>query len=123
MTWSNAQRYCRENFIDLATVRDASENQKIKDKLTTQTWIGLYRNPNIFWSDGSGSSFRYWDDGYNPLGSASVICGVAALQSSGKWRLIPCDRRLPFFCYSIPPGEWFTVLQWKRTNAAEHLNN
>ena len=125
MNWSDAQRYCRKNFIDLATVRNNTENQQIHNLMPSETltWIGLFRQPDIYWSDGSGSSFRYWGDFRNPLGSLSVICGVAAVQSSGKWKLMSCERKLPFVCHSVPPsGKWFTVLQCKRTNAP-HLNN
>ncbi|XP_044039306.1 lymphocyte antigen 75-like [Siniperca chuatsi] len=103
MNWSRAQRYCRENFIDLATVRNATESQELQSLvLSNWAWIGLYRDPNIYWSDGSGSSFRYWDTGYNKILS-SVACGVAALDNSGRWKFLPCETRLPFVCYSIPP--------------------
>uniref|UniRef100_A0A8D0ADU0 C-type lectin domain-containing protein n=1 Tax=Sander lucioperca TaxID=283035 RepID=A0A8D0ADU0_SANLU len=62
MNWSSAQRYCRENFIDLATVRNDSENQKVLSLGQSKrwTWIGLFRDPNLYWSDGSGYSFSYW---------------------------------------------------------------
>uniref|UniRef100_A0A8C5ESP9 C-type lectin domain-containing protein n=1 Tax=Gouania willdenowi TaxID=441366 RepID=A0A8C5ESP9_GOUWI len=42
--WAEAQRYCRENFHDLAAVEDQNENQKLLRTLTEQglyVWIGL----------------------------------------------------------------------------------
>ncbi|XP_044039307.1 lymphocyte antigen 75-like isoform X1 [Siniperca chuatsi] len=104
MNWSRAQRYCRENFIDLATVRNAAESQKLQNLvLSNWAWIGLFRDPNIYWSDGSGSSFRYWGNNENLIDSMSVACGVAALDNSGRWKFLPCETRLPFVCYSVPP--------------------
>ncbi|XP_042257516.1 L-selectin-like [Thunnus maccoyii] len=121
MTWSNAQRYCRENFIDLATVRNNTENQQIHNLVLTKdwTWIGLYRDPDSFlynWSDGSPYSLTTWGDKHSVSGSLrSMMCGV---QESNQWTFKSCEERFPFVCYSIPPGEWFTVLQWKPENAA-----
>ena len=110
MNWSNAQRYCRENYIDLATVRNDTENQQIQNYVQSgdRAWIGLFRNPDIYWSDGSNFSFTYWDSGAHPFGSLSRVC-AAAVQKSGKWKAKSCEERLPFVCYSIP-GECFTVL-------------
>ncbi|XP_037615519.1 lymphocyte antigen 75-like [Sebastes umbrosus] len=106
MNWSSAQRYCRENYIDLATVRNDTENQEIKSLVWSggRAWIGLFRHPNLTWSDGSNYKFSYWDY-LNPIGSLVHVCGVAALQESGKWRGYNCEMRLPFVCYSITPGE------------------
>lgn len=112
--WSDAQRHCRENFIDLATVRSGTENQEIHSLVPSDAWvwIGLSRDPNMYWSDGSGYTFSFLSTGSINISSTSVICGTAQ-QKSGKLR--HCESRFPFVCYSVPPPhEWFTVLQWKR---------
>ena len=45
MSWSDAQRYCRKHFIDLATVRNEEENQEIQSLTKNRSvWIGLYRS-------------------------------------------------------------------------------
>ncbi|KAI3376352.1 hypothetical protein L3Q82_016836 [Scortum barcoo] len=104
MNWSSAQRYCRENFTDLATVRSNTESQDIQNLVPGGwAWIGLFRDPNIYWSDGSSSSFRSWNTGPKPIGSMSVMCGAAALERSGRWTFLTCETRLPFVCYSISP--------------------
>ncbi|KAM9335562.1 snaclec echicetin subunit beta-like [Symphorus nematophorus] len=105
MNWSSAQRYCRENFRDLATVTNATQNQEIQNMFSAGRWpwIGLFRDPHVNWSDGSGSSFRHWSTDYISDGMISVMCGVSALQSSGQWMLRSCDTKLPFVCYSVPP--------------------
>ncbi|CAK6984957.1 macrophage mannose receptor 1-like, partial [Scomber scombrus] len=103
MDWSNAQRYCREKFTDLATVRSLAEHQEVRNKTTgSSVWIGLFRHPDVHWSDGSGYSFKYWDSRPNPFGSSSKICGVSASRI-GRWRAMPCDERLAFVCYGDPP--------------------
>ena len=110
MTWTNAQKYCREKFTDLATVRSDAENQAMHAvALSAYPWFGLHIDPNSYWSDGSISSFRHWEGASLPVGSMSVVCGVAALQNSGKWKFLQCETRLPFVCYSVPPppGEQF----------------
>ncbi|XP_074538398.1 putative C-type lectin domain family 20 member A [Halichoeres trimaculatus] len=102
MSWSSAQRYCRENYIDLATVRNHTEHQKIQSSAPSGAWpwFGLYRDPEVFWSDGSGYSFQFWGQGFNLVGSMSVVCGAADLPGSGKWSLKSCGDRFPFVCYS-----------------------
>uniref|UniRef100_A0A3Q0SJK1 C-type lectin domain-containing protein n=1 Tax=Amphilophus citrinellus TaxID=61819 RepID=A0A3Q0SJK1_AMPCI len=98
MSWSDAQKYCRENFLDLATVTNHGENQQVQEKAQKEmAWIGLHRDPNIYWSDGSKHSFTNWASGMNPFGGLSVIC--AALDGSGRWKMLSCEGPLPFVCY------------------------
>uniref|UniRef100_A0A8D3CID5 C-type lectin domain-containing protein n=1 Tax=Scophthalmus maximus TaxID=52904 RepID=A0A8D3CID5_SCOMX len=75
MNWSDAQNYCREHFTDLATVRNDTENLKIHKLLTENkdSWIGLFRDPHFYWSDGSVFSFSYWYTDYNYLGSRTLV--------------------------------------------------
>ncbi|XP_053272281.1 lymphocyte antigen 75 [Pleuronectes platessa] len=101
--WSEAQRHCREHYTDLATVRDDADNNKIwkLEEPIKWAWIGLYRDPQIYWSDGSNYSFSSWYQGEHPLGSMKVVCGVADLEQGGNWRLCSCEERKPFVCYSM----------------------
>ncbi|CAK6965264.1 macrophage mannose receptor 1-like [Scomber scombrus] len=122
MSWSSAQRYCRENYIDLATVRNDTENQQIQKMIGGYAWIGLFRNPDTYWSDGSGSSFTYWDGGSHPLGSLSRFCG-AAVQKSGKWKAKSCEDRLPFVCYSITVKRQVVKLRMKLEDSSVDLND
>ncbi|XP_030018746.1 putative C-type lectin domain family 20 member A [Sphaeramia orbicularis] len=104
LSWTAAQSYCRSNYVDLATVKNPSDDQKIQNVMPSDSsaWIGLFRNPNFNWSDGSSFSFTYWYGGSNPLGSSKIICGVAYLKNSGKWRFVPCDNRRRFVCHYTP---------------------
>ncbi|XP_037613984.1 secretory phospholipase A2 receptor-like [Sebastes umbrosus] len=125
MSWSSAQRYCRENFIDLATVRNDTETQEIQSLVPSRSlaWIGLFRDPNFNWSDGSNYKFSYWAAAKNPFGSLTHVCAVAALQSSGKWRAFDCERRLPFVCYSLPVNRQVVRLRMKPEDSSLDLND
>uniref|UniRef100_A0A673B8A6 C-type lectin domain-containing protein n=1 Tax=Sphaeramia orbicularis TaxID=375764 RepID=A0A673B8A6_9TELE len=107
LSWTAAQSYCRSNYVDLATVKNPSDDQMIQNVTPSDSsaWIGLFRNPNFNWPDGSSFSFTYWYDDFNPLNSLKIICGVAYLKNSGKWRFVPCDNRRPFVCHGTPSGE------------------
>uniref|UniRef100_A0A3Q3F7K1 C-type lectin domain-containing protein n=1 Tax=Labrus bergylta TaxID=56723 RepID=A0A3Q3F7K1_9LABR len=76
MSWSNAQKHCRENFIDLATVRNFNDTEKFLSWVQKgkEVWIGLYRDPDFNWSNGSPSTYTYWKRSPTPLGSMSVEC-------------------------------------------------
>ncbi|MEQ2236943.1 hypothetical protein ILYODFUR_017823 [Ilyodon furcidens] len=102
MIWSSAQRFCRENYINLATVRNDTENQRVRSLLSSGyiAWIGMLRDPNFYWSDGSSVLFTTWDDVSNPIRFKRVICGTTSVQRSGLWRFRSCQKQLQFVCYS-----------------------
>ncbi|XP_077083486.1 putative C-type lectin domain family 20 member A [Siphateles boraxobius] len=50
-TWFNAQKYCREHYTDLATIRSLEDNKQIVSLINGfEPWIGLYRE-SWKWSD------------------------------------------------------------------------
>ncbi|KAM4539892.1 putative C-type lectin domain family 20 member A [Odontesthes bonariensis] len=98
-TWLAAQSFCRENFTDLATVRDDQEHQEVQKLVPSgsSAWIGLFR-PALVWSDGTEFSLSSWD-GARPRG---ISCGAASLKESDNLDFQSCETRLPFVCYSHP---------------------
>lgn len=108
----SAQKYCRESYTDLATVSSHVENKKINE-LTNKTsaWIGLFRDDKFSWSDGMSFQFSRWDNVGNLIGSMRIICGATSVKISVAWKFLSCETKLPFVCYSLPPGECFTDLQ------------
>ncbi|XP_030635258.1 macrophage mannose receptor 1-like [Chanos chanos] len=106
-TWREAQRYCREKHTDLVSVRNKTENEKIKThiKRTFLTWFiknavwtGLFRD-SWRWSDGSTSSFRNWASN-QPQQRKNERCAVVWVtgKNSGKWGDLGCHVKRPFVC-------------------------
>uniref|UniRef100_A0A8C9Z8H5 C-type lectin domain-containing protein n=1 Tax=Sander lucioperca TaxID=283035 RepID=A0A8C9Z8H5_SANLU len=102
MTWPAAQSYCREQYTDLASVRNSTENQKVKELIPTgeSVWIGLFRD-SWKWSDGSTSLFRYWNTG-EPNKNGNENCVATAFSQSGRWEDWNCDVKRAFICFG--PG-------------------
>ncbi|XP_062372041.1 macrophage mannose receptor 1-like [Sardina pilchardus] len=99
--WADAQRHCRENHIDLASVRNQAENDqinKVKGETGAIVWIGLFRDA-WEWSDGSSSSFRYWDTGEPNNGDKDEFCVKTRNASGAQWNDAGCDDRSHFICY------------------------
>ncbi|XP_066579919.1 C-type mannose receptor 2-like [Amia ocellicauda] len=100
-SWTEAQRFCRENYTDLVSVRKQSENEEVTKAANGQTvWIGLFIDP-WKWSDQRSSSFRNWYSGEPNNGAGNEFCGAVFLQveTPGTWNDAPCDYSYPFFCY------------------------
>ncbi|XP_054914461.1 macrophage mannose receptor 1-like [Poeciliopsis prolifica] len=122
-SWSDAQTYCRKNFRDLATFRNDTENQRVRSLVPKEgiAWIGLFRDPNFYWSDGSRSVYSNWAEVFNIIGSSRVICGVT--WSSGQWRFRSCDTKSSFVCHSLPATMKRVVKLRLKTEDSVNLND
>lgn len=107
MDWFGALRHCRQNFMDLAQALLSNTELQTLVPSGSPAWTGYSAQPHISWIDGTDSSFRYWDDLTQTPGVFDSLYGVADLQRSGKWSLIPNNTTLPFVCYDnrTAPGE------------------
>lgn len=101
MDWFRAWGYCKENFTNLTIQWNSAAQILVPGG--ERAWVGVIILPQTYWSDGSSSSFSYLDNTtsiYNYIYSS--MWGVADLQKSGKFRLLPYQTALPFVCYSSP---------------------
>ncbi|KAG7479549.1 hypothetical protein JOB18_028104 [Solea senegalensis] len=100
-SWNSAQEYCRQHYTDLAMIETTEENALVFSKTGGQTsWLGLYRVPWT-WSDGSHSSFKYWEyDQPNNYYLEPEHC-AGFLLGSRRWHDAPCNMSLPFICHRV----------------------
>ncbi|KAJ0066384.1 hypothetical protein NL108_012420, partial [Boleophthalmus pectinirostris] len=97
-TWMEAREYCRTNYTDLASVRNAAEVQMIQSVAGgQQVWVGLFKD-RWLWSDNSASSFRFFIAPKQPYTSTDPMCGAMIKADLGRWRESFCDQKLPFLC-------------------------
>uniref|UniRef100_A0A3P9DHM4 C-type lectin domain-containing protein n=1 Tax=Maylandia zebra TaxID=106582 RepID=A0A3P9DHM4_9CICH len=108
MNWTQAQSYCRYHHTDLASGLDQVDGEEMKALFIgghMSVWMGLFRD-SWRWSDGSNSSFRYWDMQLFNDEQSNKKCAMTLLNRSGKWSSDECDKEKPFFCYD---GEFLST--------------
>ncbi|XP_041091292.1 macrophage mannose receptor 1-like isoform X2 [Polyodon spathula] len=112
-SWSEAQRYCRENHTDLATVRSQEEAKQLLNipgaSLSDAAWIGLYRDDmqNWQWSNRDDVIYSYW--------RADFFC--ASINSERHWEDRVCFEKKAFICYNETSNitERYTLIEVLKT--------
>ncbi|KAM8755133.1 macrophage mannose receptor 1-like isoform 5-T5 [Acanthopagrus schlegelii] len=109
---TEAQKYCRETYTDLATV-DNMEDMKILNDTVDQSkasilfWIGLYDDVNSwrwslsntsFYRDGE-AEFRLWQDGQPNNINSREHCTV--MDSGGRWHDYNCINHFWSVCMDV----------------------
>ncbi|XP_056318657.1 macrophage mannose receptor 1-like isoform X2 [Danio aesculapii] len=98
-TWTEAQRYCRENYTDLATVHNMNDMIQLNKTVNVNNdgvWIGLQgtNDSKWHWSSGDPVLFLNWASG-QPAGSDN--CTVL---NNGQWFVGACNIPWFFICYN-----------------------
>ncbi|KAL6491166.1 hypothetical protein MHYP_G00015110 [Metynnis hypsauchen] len=126
-TWADAQKHCREKFIDLATIESQEEMKAVEAVLKGKMggfWMGLRQKENVnntcfqgaaagpvmtsgvnrcwMWSDGSIFSYSNWKTG-EPNNDGTDNCGELRLDNSYRWNDGACSYTTPFVCYKNLP--------------------
>ncbi|XP_076581709.1 uncharacterized protein LOC143317440 [Chaetodon auriga] len=114
LPWLKAQRYCREQYTDLATVFNIEDMNRLVNTaqdstggFTGKAWIGLHDNLTSWrWSFSDrrleGNYTGNWDVGQpdNFLGDQMCV----KMWSGGVWEDSRCFLRNPFICYDGTTG-------------------
>ncbi|NP_001121833.1 uncharacterized protein LOC100001804 precursor [Danio rerio] len=118
-TWTDAQRYCREKYTDLATVDNMNDmiqlnkSVKVNDK---GVWIGLQgtRAYNWHWSSGDPVLFLNWASGQPYSGNNCTVI------KNGKWFVGACNATWTFICYNMSRGLVFVNQRMKWRDAQSY---
>uniref|UniRef100_A0AAZ1Y5S0 C-type lectin domain-containing protein n=1 Tax=Oreochromis aureus TaxID=47969 RepID=A0AAZ1Y5S0_OREAU len=102
-TWEEAQKYCRENYADLASVFDMTDMARLHEsrEYEGKAWIGLFSNPgkeNRMWHwslPGVEYTERETRWGRSEPGDLKENC----VKTRGNWTHAICENTLWFICY------------------------
>uniref|UniRef100_A0A673IBZ2 C-type lectin domain-containing protein n=1 Tax=Sinocyclocheilus rhinocerous TaxID=307959 RepID=A0A673IBZ2_9TELE len=106
-TWTEAQRYCRQNYTDLATIDNMEEMNRLINTVNgtynDSAWIGEYDDVNSWrWSledndfyQEEERDFRNWYHEPNNI-NGNEMC---VFDYNGNWFDSSCEYHFIFVCY------------------------
>ncbi|XP_067117527.1 C-type mannose receptor 2-like [Osmerus mordax] len=120
-TWTEAQRYCREKYTDLATIDNMEDMNRVygaSSGYTGRAWIGLYGDINTWsWSLGRSPFYREGEIVFTNWGNeqpnnnyGNQFC--VGHHWDGKWHDNDCSRTIPVICNQ---GVTFVYIDQKMT--------
>ncbi|XP_045898908.1 macrophage mannose receptor 1-like [Micropterus dolomieu] len=106
-TWDEAQKYCKQNYTDLATVTNMADVRRLLDATGQQreAWIGLYNqtNDNKMWHwslpgvEFNDSETRWGDQQPNDCrGVENCVC----IDPKTSWNDVLCTENYKVICYN-----------------------
>ena len=124
-TWTEAQRYCKEEFTDLATIDNMTEmkmlNSTMNEAGAADAWIGLKQgsSPKWQWSLADRDFYREDEAEFRKLhsdGTNKKNCAV--MKGNGKWYNRQCSDTKPFICYDGEKPSYSLTLEYRQLNYA-----
>ena len=109
MTWTDAQRHCREHFDDLATVDNLEELKQLQESRigsdydTGIIWIGLYDDVTRWqWSHGNqiyrvGQHYGNWRE-HQP-NNAGAVQNCIRIETTDLLNDVPCNWEEYALCF------------------------
>ncbi|XP_053485792.1 C-type mannose receptor 2-like isoform X2 [Ictalurus furcatus] len=126
MTWTDAQKYCRAKYTDLATIANDEEMNAVKEALNGSTehfWIGLrqtdsnssivFNSRSWVWSDNSQVSYWYWNNNEPNNDGIDNCVEIWEASANNKWNDAGCNNTVHFVCYKKRTP--LTVITEKKT--------
>ncbi|KAI5616424.1 C-type mannose receptor 2 [Silurus asotus] len=134
LTWTDAQAYCRKNYIDLSILDTQLEFDSFVTLTAAQKsescWIGLNKAPSetqfTQWCSGKVLDFTKWKSG-QPDHTDTEHC---AFTSNNQWENVDCGKNMKSFCYTWSPEmivvkkmmSWDEALMHCRTHYTDLLS-
>ncbi|XP_042596721.1 C-type mannose receptor 2-like isoform X1 [Cyprinus carpio] len=120
-TWTEAQRFCREMYTDLATVNNDDEMNSLFKTITDNSYdvyTGLYRGEVFRWhwtlpdSVYNENTFQDWEKNQPDNNNNK---GCAAMDNNGKWFTDSCDAQRQFVCFNVTATKTYILIEQNKS--------